>query len=70
MTAELSAEAKTALINVGTSRQGAVVPQATSARVLFELRAMNMIGQDNGLTRFGTIARQRAVSAALDAAFS
>ena len=62
-----SPEATAALINAGTNRQGAKVRGTEAA--LIELRMMSLIGEGDGLTRFGTIARQRAVDAAMDSVF-
>lgn len=63
----LSEAARVALVNAGTNRQGAVV-QALPG-VLAELEVAGMIGVKDGLTRSGTIARERIVTAMLDAAF-
>lgn len=68
-TAKLSEAAQTALINVGTNRQGALVDSMTYSQILGELFGAGLIGSDNGLTRKGTIARQAVLSARLDAAF-
>ena len=65
---ELSSEAKTALINVGTNRQGAVVHPNLPAGTLSELRRKALIGE-YGLTMAGSIARARIVAERLDAAF-
>lgn len=62
-----SPEATAALINAGTNRQGVKVTGTQAA--LIELRMMSLIGEGDGLTRFGAIARQRAVEAALSSAF-
>jgi hypothetical protein len=63
----LSEAAKQALINVGTNRQGARVEGNFSA--LAELFRAGLIGHEDGLTRKGTIERERLQAAALDAAF-
>lgn len=55
--ANLSDEAKTALINVGSNTQGRIVPPTTLAPVLHELKAEGVV-KGYGLTRFGTIVRQ------------
>lgn len=68
METELTYGAMQALINVGTNRQGAVVKGAPSW-VVAELYSASLIGPDNGLTRTGTIKRERLVSNVLDAAF-
>lgn len=64
---KLSDAATTALVNTGTNRQGEVVQG--SAAVLDELFGAGLVGQGNGLTRRGTIARERLATAALEAAF-
>lgn len=69
MIANLSKSAETALVNVGTLRQGATVNTITTTEVVAELQTAGLIGPGYGLTRRGTIARQRLVYAALDAAF-
>lgn len=56
-----------ALLAAPTGRQGALVPAIAS--VQRELKELGLVGPDGGLTRAGTIARQRAMSAAEDAAF-
>lgn len=63
----LSENAKDALYNVGTSRQGARVSAAPI--VLGELMRHCLIGNEQGLTRKGTITRDRIAAAKLDAAF-
>lgn len=69
MNTELSDEAKSALVNVGTNRQGAVVSNV-AVSVEAELYLAGLIGPERGLTRRGTIVRERLVRAALDSAFS
>lgn len=63
----LSEQATQALISVGTNRQGAVVYASVAANI--ELLALGLVGDGNGLTRKGTIARQKIMDAALDKAF-
>jgi hypothetical protein len=60
--------AKRALISTGTNRQGAVPTDASPAD-LAELERLGYIGPGGGLTRRGTIARERAVTADLDDLF-
>jgi hypothetical protein len=72
MTTKLTAAASAALINVGTSRQGAVI--AMTARmpepaVLRELMDNGLVSSRYCLTRAGSIARDRAVTASVDSAF-
>lgn len=69
MTENLSAEAKTALVDVGTNRRGATISNRTPAAVVDELHQAGLIGGGLGLTRRGTIARDRLMTAALADAF-
>lgn len=68
----LSEAARTVLIGIGTSRQGAKVTDG-DARVcragVVELDAMGLIGQEKGLTRRGGIVRDRIIAALEDEAF-
>lgn len=66
---QLSDAAKNALMNVGTNRIGAIVHPNLPAGVRMELYRAGFIGDSFGLTVAGSVARQRIVSAALDAAF-
>jgi hypothetical protein len=66
---QLSQEALDALINTGTSRQGATIPETTSDTVVEELLKMGMIGVAYGLTRQGSIVRQAEMYRRLDIAF-
>lgn len=68
-TIALSTEAADALIGVATNRQGATISDRTPARVVDELFGAGLIGVGNGLTRRGTIERERLMSAQLDALF-
>lgn len=52
----MTASARTALINVGTLRQGATATGSPEA--LAELAKLGLIGPGGGLTRRGTIKRQ------------
>lgn len=65
---KLTAEARTALINVGTNRQGAKVT-GTDVATELELNMAGLIGEGAGLTRTGTIVRQRLMDLALESAF-
>lgn len=65
---KLSEDAIRALIDVGTNRQGAIVPPNTLPAPLRELRTAGLI-KGYGLTRSGTIARERIVRAAMEAIF-
>lgn len=67
---EMSDRALEALVNVGCDRQGATISPYTSDRVVRELRALGLIGDDNGLTRQGSIERQRIMSVNLDTLFA
>jgi hypothetical protein len=64
---DLSAEARTALINFGGSRQGQHMPQGLPENVRLELYRHNLISVVGNLTRWGGIVRDRCVDAALDA---
>lgn len=68
---ELTQQAQTALINVGTNRQGATIPTTTPIEAQGELWVAGLIGRGNpgGLTRKGTIVRQRLVDTRLEEAF-
>lgn len=69
-TVNLSKAAQELLISIGTNRQGAKLNAPTApVAVRLELRDAGLIGKDSGLTRKGSIARERLVSAALDEAF-
>lgn len=63
----LTEAAKTALINASSSRQGTKI--TADAVVVTELFDAGLVGLSDGLTARGTIARDRLVSAALEAAF-
>jgi hypothetical protein len=66
---QISQEAKDALINAGTNRQAARVI-AGSVAVFHELVDAGLITErTSSLTSKGTIARERAVTEALDKAF-
>jgi hypothetical protein len=73
-TSELSREALTALMNAGTNRIGARVFAAPS--VMAELREAGLIAnrvgkvQTSGLTRAGSIARERQSDRLMDELFS
>lgn len=69
MMVQLTKAAREALIAVGTRRQGATINTVTPGPVADELRNAGLIGPGNGLTRRGTIVRERLLDAALDAAF-
>lgn len=63
---KLSGAAKTALINIGTLRQGATLRPGTAEDVRLELADAGLVGRVNGLTRAGSIERQRLVSEGID----
>ncbi len=65
---KLSRAAVADLINAGTSRQGAKVAP-TYLGTESELRVAGLIGEDCGLTRKGSIERERLMNAMLDRAF-
>lgn len=60
----MSDAAREALINIGTHRQGATAP-ILSQDALAELEYLGYIGKGQGLTRKGSIVRERLVDAAM-----
>lgn len=64
----MSPAARTALINIGTNRQGATATGSPEA--LHELTKLGLIGPGNGLTRCGTIERQLMMEDLLEDIFS
>lgn len=63
--AQLSAEERSALVAVGTNRQGAVAHRYGASL----LKTRCLIGNNNGLTRKGTIVRQIVVTQMEEGAF-
>lgn len=63
----MSEAAKSALINTPSGQQGAQVKG--NHKVIDELEALGLLGARNGLTRKGTIQREKAMRAAEDEAF-
>lgn len=63
---KLSKQATNALINAHRSQGSPIIADPNT---LAELSQLGLIGTGHGLTRKGTIVRERAVNAALDAAF-
>lgn len=59
MTANISEAAKSILISTGTSRQGATPTHPMTPAVKAELEREGLIGPGGGLTRRGTIVRDR-----------
>lgn len=66
MTTNLSEAAKSALISA-VGREGAQVK--ANAVIASELAQAGLIGAQDGLTRKGTIVREKVILAALDEAF-
>lgn len=64
----MSPAARTALVNVGTNRQGATATGSPEA--MAELSKLGLIGPGNGLTRCGTIERQLMMEDMLEDLFS
>lgn len=64
---EITTAAAEALINCGTNRQG--TPVQANGWVTDELRAAGLVGPNAGLTRKGTVYRERLVDETLDKAF-
>lgn len=66
----LSPEARSAMINAGSSKIGTRVLTGGVAPATFvELAEWGLIGQNDGLTRQGSIVREALVAAALEEAF-
>lgn len=66
---EITTAAATALIDCGTNRQGTPIPASTVTEVRRELERAGLIGPGAGLTRRGTVYRQRLMDEMLDKAF-
>lgn len=62
--------ARTALLNIGTNRQGSTCAPITPATVIRELIALRILGPAGGLTRRGSILRQDILDAQMDAMFA
>lgn len=62
----ISTAARNALVNVGTNRQAATIPASTPKDVVAELQRAGLIGEGRGLTRRGTIERERYVNMIVD----
>lgn len=65
----MSEKARAALINIGTNRQGTPIPASTPQAAIDELSRLGFIGQNNGLTRSGSVKRELIYAALLDEAF-
>ena len=66
MTLKLSTTARTVLLTAGTNRQGAKTYPLENQTARAELRSAGLIGPDDGLTRKGSIARERIVDSLMD----
>lgn len=66
---EITAAAAGALVDAGTNRQGATIPTTTPIEARRELVAAGLIGPTAGLTRKGTIVRERIMEEMLEKAF-
>jgi len=55
----MSAAARTALMDIGTMRQGSTCGPATPSAVVAELKSFGFLGEGGGLTRRGSLERQR-----------
>lgn len=62
----MSQAARTALLSIGTNRQGATPAPTTPVDALAELEWLGLIGKGQGLTRKGTIKRELLVSSLMD----
>lgn len=69
MIKQLTVAAQEALITAGTNRQGATISHITDRATVMELQLLGLIGEGRGLTRKGTIVRQRLMDAAMEMAF-
>lgn len=69
MKVQLTEAATQALLSTDTNRQGATPRGRVTEDTLKELRLVGLLGRGGGLTRRGTIVRQRLLDARLDAAF-
>jgi hypothetical protein len=67
--AGLSQDAMTALMNTGTNRQGSAVPVARGSQTWEELKVAGMIRAGGGLTRAGSIVREREANRLMDQLF-
>ena len=65
----LSPEARSAMINAGSSRMGTRVLSHCTPAVFMELAEWGLIGPNDGLTRQGSIARAKIMDQELDKAF-
>ncbi len=65
----LSKEALSVLMSTGTNRQGAVPQTRITEEVREELEAAGMLGPGGGLTRSGSIAREREADRLMDELF-
>ncbi|HEU4752323.1 MAG TPA: hypothetical protein VFU47_04370 [Armatimonadota bacterium] len=68
-TQALSKEALSVLMSTGTNRQGAVPQTHVPEHVREELEAAGMLGPGGGLTRSGSIAREREADRLMDELF-
>jgi hypothetical protein len=55
---KMSTAARTALMNIGTMRQGSTCGPATPSAVVAELKSLGYLGAGGGLTRKGSIKRE------------
>lgn len=62
----LTTDARDALINAASGRQGAKVPGSSPVDAVQELTCAGLIGVNHGLTRKGTVIRQRILNSLLD----
>lgn len=65
----MTASARTALINIGTRRQGSTL-SAADRTALDELQSLGLVGKGGGLTRKGSIKREALYDALLEERFS
>lgn len=66
----MSEKARAALIDIGTRCQGQTPPPITDAAIREELATLGYLGKRHGLTRRGSIIRERILNAEMEARFS
>lgn len=69
MTPQMTAAVRTALTSAGSSAIGTPIPRTTDPLVRDHLEKLGLIGSQGGLTRTGSIFRERYVEEDLDLLF-
>jgi len=65
----MSTAARAALITIGTRNYGQTTAPITASDVIAELKNLGYLGPKGGLTRKGSIKRERIMNAIFDAQF-